>query len=130
LTGLLSEQQEPGQLVFVGASLTGALSFAQQDPEGLMSATASTLDLAFEQHESAQLLLGGGSLAGFPSKQQDLEHLPLMEGSLACLSVEPLEPAQATVDGFLTDLTLSLEPLRWRRRFCAACCCVPEPLLL
>lgn len=126
----LSEQQELGQLLFAGASLAGTPSFAQQDPEGLMSATTSKLGLAFEQHESAQLVLGGGSLAGFPSEQQDLEHLPLMEGSLAGLSLEQQEPAQATVDDFLADFTLSLEPLRWRRRFCAASCCVPEPLLL
>jgi len=55
---------------------------------------------------------------------------PLLEGSLAGLSLEQQEPAQATVYDFLADLTLSPEPLRRQRRFCAAWSCVTELLLL
>ena len=87
------------------------------------------MSLAFEQHEFAQLVLRGCSLTGFPSEQQDSEHLPLMEGSLAALSLEQQEPAQATVYDFFADSTPFQEPLRRQRWFCAAWSCVTEPLL-
>jgi hypothetical protein len=92
-----------------------ASSAEQQDAGCLISALTFATD-AFEQQESAHLSCEADSLTDVPSEQHGCEHLPLTGGSVAGLSFEQQEPAQASVEGFFTDLALSAKLFRRRRR--------------
>ena len=83
-----------------------------------------------EQQELWRLVWAAGCSAGFSREWQDFAQLSLTNGAVVGVSLEQKETAQASADAFLTDLVLSRETLRRRRRFCAVWSLVMESLLL